>query len=355
MNGDAPSVDEAVTRVRANAGQAGSAPSRDDVAGVVANAWPLLAADESSRLVATVLAEVAGLGPLEPLLADEAVTDIVVNGPGVVWVERAGRLRPTDVVLPRPDDIVRLVERVVAPLGLRLDRSVPYVDARLPDGSRLHAVVPPVAVDGPCLAIRRFRARAVALDEIVPSPLTRRRLVEAVRARRTIVISGGTGAGKTTLLNALAAAIPADERLVTIEDAAELRLPDDRHVVRLEARPGNADGAGEVTIRQLVRNALRLRPDRIIVGEVRGGEAFDMLQALNTGHAGSLTTCHANSPHDALRRLETMALLAGTGVPAEAIRTQLHAAVDLVVQVARSADGTRGVVDVADLGTLAAA
>jgi pilus assembly protein CpaF len=328
------------------------APSADDVTRVVARAWPLLDDDASARLVADVLAEVRGLGPLEPLLADDGVTDVLVNGPGRVWVERDGALQPTDVEFTTPDAIVRLVERVVAPLGLRLDRSMPYVDARLPDGSRLHAVVPPVAVDGPCVAIRRFRARAVALEEIVTCTATRRRLVDAVAHRRSILVSGGTGAGKTTLLNALAALLPRGERVVTIEDAAELRLPPGRHVVRLEARPGNADGAGEVSVRQLVRNALRLRPDRIVIGEVRGAEAFDLLQALNTGHAGSLTTCHANSPADALARLETMALLAGTGVPAAAIARQVRAGVDLVVQMARAADGRRLVVDVADADEL---
>lgn len=343
-------VHETAERVRAEAGV--DVPSRDDVARVVAQAWPLLDDHESSRLVAGVLAEVTGLGPLEPLLADDGVTDILVNGPGAVWVERDGALQPAGIELGSADAIVRLVERVVAPLGLRLDRSAPYVDARLPDGSRLHAVVPPVAVDGPCVAIRRFRARVVALEEMVACPLTRQRLTRAVERRRTIVVSGGTGAGKTTLLNALASFIPPGERLVTIEDAAELRLPPGRHVVRLEARPGNADGAGEVTVRQLVRNALRLRPDRIVVGEVRGSEAFDMVQALNTGHAGSLTTCHANSPADALARLETMALLAGTGVPPDAIRRQVRAGVDVVVQMARTPDGRRRVVDLADVEEL---
>jgi len=343
-------VRETAERVRADAGT--DVPSRDHVARVVAQSWPLLDDHASTRLVADVLAEVTGLGPIEPLLADDSVSDILVNGPGTVWVERDGALQPTDVELRSADAIVRLVERVVAPLGLRLDRSAPYVDARLPDGSRLHAVVPPVAVDGPCVAIRRFRARTVALEEMVACPATRQRLIRAVERRRTIVVSGGTGAGKTTLLNALASFIPLGERLVTIEDAAELRLPADRHVVRLEARPGNADGAGEVTVRQLVRNALRLRPDRIVVGEVRGGEAFDMLQALNTGHTGSLTTCHANSPADALARIETMALLAGTGVPPDAIRRQVRAGVDLVVQMARTPGGRRSVVDLADVEEL---
>ena len=327
--------------------QAGSALDRSDVAVMVRREAPLLGAADAGELLDRVLADVHGLGPLEPLLADPLVTDVLVNGPGPVWVERHGRLERLDLELDGPT-ILRLIERVVAPLGLRVDRSSPLVDARLPDGSRVNAVVPPLAVDGPCLTIRRFGARAVPLESFAGAPDVAALLVAAVEERRNIVVSGGTGAGKTTLLNALAASIPRSQRIVTIEDAAELRLPHD-HLVRLEARPANAEGAGAVTIRQLVRNALRMRPDRIVVGEVRGGEALDMVQAMNTGHDGSLSTCHANSPHDALRRLETMILMADVALPLAAVRDQLVAALDLVVQVARRADGRRAVVEVAEV------
>ncbi|MCB1013773.1 MAG: CpaF family protein, partial [Acidimicrobiales bacterium] len=268
------------------------------------------------------------------------------NGAGPVWVERHGRLVPTDIVLDERT-VTHLIERVVAPLGLRIDRSSPLVDARLPDGSRVNAVIPPLAVDGPCLTIRRFAARPVDLDEVCPpgvAPLLR----WAVSARANLVICGGAGAGKTTLLNALAGSIPAGERVVTIEDAAELRLPGP-HVVRLEARPPNAEGVGEVTIRDLVRNALRMRPDRIIVGEARGGEVADMVQAMSTGHDGSLSTCHANGAAEALRRLELLALLGGIDLPLTALRAHLAGAVDLVVAVARRPDGSRRVTAVEEV------
>jgi len=242
---------------------------------------------------------------------------------------------------------VRIAERVIAPLGLRLDRASPMVDARLADGSRLHAVLPPLAPDGPCLTIRRFGARAIGLADVA-HPGTAELLAWAVRARANVVVCGGAGAGKTTLLNALAAEIPDDDRVVTIEDAAELRLPG-RHVVRLEARPVSAEGAGEVRVRDLVRNALRMRPDRIVVGEVRAGEALDMLQAMNTGHEGSLSTCHANSPADALRRLETLVLMGDVALPLAAVREQVRSALDLVVQIARRSDGGRRVVAVGEV------
>jgi pilus assembly protein CpaF len=235
----------------------------------------------------------------------------------------------------------------VTPLGLRVDRTSPLIDARLLDGSRVNVVIPPLAVDGPCITIRRFGARAIALNELCPPGMSEL-LAWAVRRRANILVSGGTGAGKTTLLNALAAAIPAGERVITIEDAAELRLPGE-HVVRLEARPANADGLGAVTVRSLVRNALRMRPDRIIVGEVRGGEALDMVQAMNTGHEGSLSTCHANSPADALRRVETMVLMSDVALPLDAVREQLSAAIDLVVHVVRDSDGSRRVARVAEV------
>jgi pilus assembly protein CpaF len=307
---------------------------------------PLLDGAALADVVRRVTAQARGLGVLDPLLADPDVTEVMVNGPGPVWIERHGRLERLDVGVTR-ETIDLLVERVVGPLGLRIDRSSPLVDARLPDGSRVNAVVPPLAVDGPYLTIRRFAVRSIDLDEVCP-PGGADVLRAAVVDRANVVVSGGTGAGKTTLLNELAAGIPAGERVVTVEDAAELRL-EREHVVRLEARPANAEGSGAVSVRDLVRNALRMRPDRIIVGEVRGAEALDMLQAMNTGHDGSLSTCHANSPADALRRLETMVLTGTVALPLAAIREQLSSAIDLVVQVARRRDGSRRVVEIAEV------
>jgi len=319
---------------------------RGAVLGLVRREAPLLGGAALADVVDRVHARVRGLGPLEPLLADPEVTEVMVNGPGPVWVERRGVLERLDVVLDQPT-IEHLIERIVGPLGLRVDRAAPVVDARLPDGSRVNAVVPPLAVDGPCLTIRRFGARGVELDAVCP-PGVAALLRWAVRSRCNVLVAGGTGAGKTTLLNALAAEIPPGERVVTVEDAAELRLPRE-HVVRLEARPANAEGAGEVRVRDLVRNALRMRPDRIIVGEVRGAEALDMLQALNTGHDGSLTTVHANSPTDALRRVETLALMAGVGLPHAAVREQVASALEVVVHQARLPDGSRVVESVTEV------
>ncbi|HUQ40653.1 MAG TPA: CpaF family protein [Acidimicrobiales bacterium] len=323
-----------------------AAVERDVVLDAVGREAPLLTPDAAERVVAEVLSDVVGLGPLDPLVVDPAVSEVMVNGPGPVWIERHGRLECTGVVVDT-DVILHLIERVVSPLGLRADRSCPLVDARLSDGSRVNVVVPPLAVDGPCLTIRRFTVRAVPLDDVCP-PGVADLLRHAVRTRANVVVSGGTGAGKTTLLNALAGEIPRGERIITVEDAAELSLSQD-HVVRLEARPANAEGAGEVRIRELVRNALRMRPDRIVVGEVRGPEALDMLQAMNTGHEGSLSTCHANSPVDAVRRIETMVLMGSVALPLAAVRQQLRAAVDLVVQVRRGAGGLRRVVTVAEV------
>jgi pilus assembly protein CpaF len=320
---------------------------RDRIAGLLALEDPLLGTDRRERLVRVIFDDVVGLGALEPLLLDPTVDEIMVNGAGRCYVERAGVLQSVPLALD-DDGILRLVQRILAPLGLRLDRAAPMVDARLADGSRLHAVIPPLAVDGPCLTIRRFGARqldlaAFGLDDRSAA------FVEALVARgANVVISGGTGSGKTTLLNALAGLLDPRQRVVTIEETAELRLPLP-HVVRLEARPPNAEGAGAVTVRELVRAALRMRPDRLVVGEVRGGEALDLIQALNTGHDGSLSTVHANSPVDALRRLSTLALLGGTGLPHDAVCEQLRAAVDVVVQVARVADGARAVVGVVEV------
>ncbi len=310
---------------------------------VEAEAARLLASESPWRVaesLAPIVAGVLGLGPIQALIDDPDVTDVLVNGPTEIWVDRGGGLERSSVSFASSGAIVAMVERVIAPLGLRIDRTMPMVDARLPDGSRLHAVLPPAAVESPLVAVRRFSQRVSNLADLVSAgTLTRadaERLVSAVQGRKTVVVSGGTGAGKTTLLNLLAAHIPFTERVVTIEDAAELSLPG--HVVPLEARPANAEGAGEITIRQLVRSALRLRPDRIIVGEVRGTEALDLISALNTGHRGSMTTVHANSPQEAMWRLHTLAVASGVASDV-AIARQLRAAVDLVVQIDRGPEG----------------
>lgn len=303
----------------------------------------------SSRIASHPLAPVepagsarsAPMAALEALLLDPGVTEILLNGDGGAFVERAGRLEPVPLRLSEAE-VRRVVERIVAPLGLRLDRASPMVDARLPDGSRLHAVTAPVAVDGTCVAIRRFGPAGRSLADFALSPGAGELLLWAVRAGWNLLVSGGTGAGKTTLVGAVLSEGAAGERIVTIEETAELRISGD-HVVRLEARPANAEGAGAVPVRALVRAALRLRPDRLVLGEVRGEEAFDLLCALNTGHSGSLCTIHANGPVDALARLESLALLAGTGLPAEAVRARIGAAVDAVVHVARRPDGRRAV------------
>jgi pilus assembly protein CpaF len=312
----------------------------------------LLDDDARARLASRIAERSFGLGPLEPLLGDPTVDEVMVNGPGQVWVERGGRIEPTAA---RFDDEAALrdaIERILAPLGRRVDESEPLVDARLPDGSRVNVVVAPLALDGPILTIRRFRPRGFGPDDLVANgtwaaPL-RDLLAQAVRARCNVLISGGTGSGKTTTLNALTAFIGDGERIVTVEDAAELRLRH-AHVVRLEARPASLEGRGEVTVRRLVRNALRMRPDRIVVGEVRGAEALDMLSAMSSGHDGSLSTVHAGSPEEALRRVETLALMAGLGLPHEAIREQVAGALDLVVHQARMADGARRVVAVSEV------
>jgi pilus assembly protein CpaF len=312
----------------------------------------LLDAGSREALVARVAERSFGLGPLEPLLRDPSVDEVMVNGVGPVWIERAGRLERTDVRFASAADLRDAIERILAPLGRRVDEAEPLCDARLPDGSRVNVVIAPLAPDGPILTVRRFGARGLSADDLVSAgtwePPLRDLLARAVRGRLSILVSGGTGSGKTTTLNALSSFVPADERIVTIEDVLELRLRQP-HVVRLEARPASVEGRGEVTIRHLVRNALRMRPDRIVVGEVRGGEALDMLAAMTTGHDGSLSTVHAGSPEEALRRLETLALMAGVGLPHAAIREQVADALDLVVHQARLADGTRRVVAVAEV------
>jgi pilus assembly protein CpaF len=308
---------------------------------------PLLAAGPADMVLDALVDDVGGLGALEPLLADTSITEIMVNGPDRVYVERAGRIEPVPCRLDE-STIARVVERVIAPLGLRLDRASPMVDARLPDGARLHAVLPPLAPDGPVVTIRRFGARVVPLDAFAIDDAAREFLHAIVRGGWNIVVSGATSAGKTTCCNALARAIDPAERIVTIEETAELRLGQP-HVVRLEARRANAEGAGAVSVRELVRAALRMRPDRLVVGEVRGGEALDMLQACNTGHDGSLSTVHANSPADAIARLETLTLLSGVALPLAAIRSQLASAIDVVVQVVRGRDGQREISAVAEV------
>ncbi|MGC2112761.1 MAG: CpaF family protein [Candidatus Korobacteraceae bacterium] len=307
---------------------------------------------ERERLADEVLDEVFGLGPLEPLLQDPTVTDILVNTADVVYVERGGVLERTNVVFKDNHHLMHIIEKIVSKVGRRVDESSPMVDARLPDGSRVNAIVPPLAIDGPILSIRRFGADPLTADDLLSyrefTPVMLDVLKKAVKARMNIVVSGGTGAGKTTLLNVLSGFISARERIVTIEDSAELRLKQE-HVVRLECRPPNVEGKGGVRQRELLINALRMRPDRIIVGEVRGEEALDMLQAMNTGHDGSITTVHANTPRDAIARIETMALMANLNLPEMAMRQQIAAAIQIIVQVSRMSDGSRRVTHISEI------
>jgi pilus assembly protein CpaF len=288
--------------------------------------------------------EIIGLGPLEPLLRDETVTEIMVNGPRQVYIERNGRLELTNVVFQNDDHVMRIIDRIIAPIGRRIDESSPMVDARLTDGSRVNAIIPPLSLIGPVITIRKFSASPFTVDDLIrfgtSTPEMFDFLRACVEARLNIFVSGGTGSGKTTTLNVLSSFIPNDERIITVEDAAELQLRQE-HVVTLESRPPNIEGRGAVPIRELVRNCLRMRPDRIIVGECRGGEALDMLQAMNTGHDGSMSTGHANSPRDMLARLETMVLMAGVDLPLRAIREQVSSAVDLIVHQSRLKDGSR--------------
>ena len=305
--------------------------------------------EERHRLVTDISDNILGLGPIEPFLADPSVTEVMANADDAIFIERAGRIIMTDTRFNSSTHLRQVIERIVTAVGRRIDESSPMVDARLPDGSRVNAVVPPLAVDGPMLTIRKFSHQALQTADLLENRTISGQFVEfmnaAVEGRLNILVTGGTGTGKTTMLNVVSSFIPEDERIVTIEDAVELRLHQ-RHVVRLESRPKNIEGRGEVTIRDLVRNALRMRPDRIIVGEVRGGEALDMLQAMNTGHEGSLSTLHANSPRDALSRLETMVLMAGVDLPLRAIREQIASAIDVIVHLNRLRDGTRRVVGV---------
>jgi pilus assembly protein CpaF len=312
---------------------------------------PLSQAERES-LVREIKNEVLGLGPLEPLLSDPSISDILVNGPNRVYVERSGRLQRVNVRFRDDNHLLKIIDKIATGVGRRIDESSPLVDARLPDGSRVNAIIPPLALDGPSLSIRKFAVDPLKVDDLVRigtiTPAAARLMEAIVKSRLNVIISGGTGTGKTTFLNVMSGYIPTHERIVTIEDSAELQLQQD-HIVRLETRPANIEGHGEITLRDLVRNALRMRPDRIVVGEVRGGEALDMMQAMNTGHDGSLTTVHANSPRDALSRLETMMSMAGLEIPDKAIRQQVASAVNIVIQLARLSDGSRRLMSLSEI------
>jgi pilus assembly protein CpaF len=339
-------------RTEAAAGHSPTIELSDEVRDLVAEEAALLGSEDRAAVEARIVRDTVGLGPLEDLLADPLVEEVMVNGPRNVYVEREGRIEASGVRFADEEELRNAIERILAPLGRRIDELSPMVDARLGDGSRVNVVIPPLAIDGPVLSIRRFGVERPGPRKLVEmgtlSPAQSELLEAAVAGRSGILISGGTGSGKTTLLNALSSFIAPSERVVTIEDAAELRLQQP-HVVRLESRPASIEGRGEVTVRDLLRNALRMRPDRIVIGEVRGVEALDLLTALNTGHDGALSTVHANSPVDALGRLETLALMAGVGLPHEAIAEQVQRGIDLVVQLERRRDGARRVVEIAEV------
>jgi len=307
---------------------------------------------ERMRLFEAISAEILGYGPIEPLLKDPSVTEIMVNGPKQIYVEKGGKLELSDATFQDDDHVMRVIDRIVSPLGRRIDESSPTVDARLPDGSRVNAIIPPISLNGPTLTIRKFSKDPFTVDDVIRFGTFTAEMATflkaCVEARLNIIVSGGTGSGKTTMLNVVSSFIPDDERIVTIENAAELQMRQE-HVVRLESRPSNIEGKGEVTIRDLVINSLRMRPERIVVGECRGGEALDMLQAMNTGHDGSMTTAHANSPRDCLSRLETMVLMAGVDLPVRAIREQIASAVDVIVQQERLKDGSRKITAITEV------
>ena len=307
---------------------------------------------DRERLVEELISEILGLGPIEPLLKDPSVTEVMVNGPDSIYIERKCRLQKTDVRFRNTEHLMHIIDRIVTAVGRRVDESSPMVDARLADGSRVNVIIPPLSLIGPCVTIRKFSKDVLTVDKMIEFGSFDQRMAEfledCVKGRLNIVVSGGTGSGKTTLLNVLSSYVPATERIVTLEDSAELQLKQD-HVVTLETRPPNIEGEGEVTMRDLVRNALRMRPDRIIVGECRTGEALDVLQAMNTGHDGSMTTAHANSARDALSRLETMVLMSGMELPLRAIRSQIASAVDIIVQIARLRDGSRKIINIAEV------
>ncbi|MFH2038546.1 MAG: CpaF family protein [Chloroflexota bacterium] len=312
----------------------------------------VLSRPERVRLFEQIVAEILGLGPIQTLLEDASVTEIMVNGPKNVYIERKGKIHRVPVTFESNEHVMRIIDRIVAPLGRRIDESSPYVDARLPDGSRVNAVIPPISLIGPTITIRKFSRNPITVEQLIQyetvTPEVIQFLKVCVEARLNIIISGGTGSGKTTLLNVLSGFIPSDQRILTIENAAELQLRQE-HVITLESRPANIEGRGEITIRQLVINALRMRPDRIIVGEIRDEAALDMLQAMNTGHDGSMTTLHSNSPRDSLARLETMVLMAGMDLPSRSIREQVTSAIDLIVHEERMRDGTRKIVNITEI------
>jgi pilus assembly protein CpaF len=337
-------------------GRRGGTATRDEiereVARILDRETGLLTREDRGRLITDIVNETLGYGPIDALIRDAAVTEVMVNGPAQVYVEQAGKIYPTEVRFRDDHHVMRIIEKIVGEVGRRVDEGQPHVDARLPDGSRVNAIIPPLALNGPCLTIRKFARDPYTDADLIHlrtfTPELRDLLSACVRLKLNILITGGTGSGKTTLLNVLSQFIPPTERILTIEDAAELQLKQ-VHWVRLETRPANIEGKGAITQRDLVRNALRMRPDRILVGEVRGGEALDMLQALNTGHEGSLTTAHANSPRDGLARVETMVLMAGMDLPQRAIREQMASAFHLVVHTARLSDGTRKITKVAEI------
>jgi pilus assembly protein CpaF len=308
--------------------------------------------DIRKQIFDDILDELTGFGPIQPLLEDPDVSEVMVNGPKKVYIEKGGRLTKTPITFDDDDHVLRIIDRIILPLGRRVDADSPTVDARLPDGSRVNAVIRPVSIDGPCITIRKFRKDKLSVQQLVDYGSLTNHMAEFIRAcviaRLNIVISGGTGSGKTTLLNVLSSFIPENERVITIEDAAELQLQQD-HILRMETKVASVDGTGAVTIRDLVRNSLRMRPDRIVVGECRGGEALDMLQAMNTGHDGSLTTLHANTPRDALSRLETMVLMSGMDLPLKVVRQQISSAVDLIIQQTRLKDGSRKVTAITEV------
>ncbi|MBE0410746.1 MAG: CpaF family protein [Anaerolineales bacterium] len=312
----------------------------------------ILSRPERARLFEQISAEILGFGPLQPLLEDETITEVMVNGAKNLYIERAGKILKVPVTFESNEHLMRIIDRIVAPIGRRVDESSPYVDARLPDGSRVNAIIPPLSLVGPVLTVRKFAKNPITFEQLIDfgsiTPESLQFMKACVESRLNIVISGGTGSGKTTLLNVLSQFIPSDERIITIENAAELQLRQE-HVVTLESRPPNIEGKGEVTIRQLVINSLRMRPDRIIVGEVRDDAALDMLQAMNTGHDGSMTTAHSNSPRDSLARIETMVMMAGMELPVRAIREQIASAVDLIIHQERLRDGTRKVVNITEV------
>jgi pilus assembly protein CpaF len=311
-----------------------------------------LTKDVSQKIMNLALSEIVGFGPIQSLLDDPQISEVMVNGPQSVYVEKKGKVTKTDVTFDNDEHVLKIIEKIILPLGRRIDADNPTVDARLPDGSRVNAVIGPVAIDGPSITIRKFRKERFTVDDLIAFGSITQSMADFLRAcvasRLSVVVSGGTGSGKTTLLNVLSGFIPEDERIVTIEDAAELQLQQD-HVVRMETKNRNTDGAGEVTVRDLVRNSLRMRPDRIVVGECRGGEALDMLQAMNTGHDGSLTTVHSNSPRDAISRLEILVMMAGMDLPVKVIRQQIASAVDVIVQQSRMKDGSRKVTAITEV------